>query len=56
MPWSGLLLLQGKTAYECASTSTDGQVLWWDTRRLGEPTDSLQLQVGDMTVGGVCLE
>jgi len=35
--------LHGKTPNECASTSTDGQVLWWDIRRLGEPTEMLQL-------------
>ena len=29
----------GKTPFECASTSTDGQVLWWDIRRLGEPSE-----------------
>ena len=36
--------LQGKTPFECASTSTDGQVLWWDIRRLGEPSEMLVLQ------------
>ncbi|EOD33592.1 hypothetical protein EMIHUDRAFT_229544 [Emiliania huxleyi CCMP1516] len=35
--------LQGKTAYECASTSTDGQVLWWDIRKLAEPAEQLSL-------------
>ena len=24
--------------------STDGRVLWWDTRRLAEPSDELLLQ------------
>ena len=36
--------LQGKTPFECASTSTDGQVLWWDIRRLGEPSEMLVVQ------------
>ena len=36
--------LQGKTPFECASTSTDGQVLWWDIRRLGEPSEMLNIQ------------
>ena len=36
--------LQGKTPFECASTSTDGQVLWWDIRRLGEPSETLNIQ------------
>ena len=35
--------LAGKTPTECASTSTDGQVLWWDIRRLGEPSEYLSL-------------
>eukprot|EP00898_Chlorokybus_atmophyticus_P005110 jgi/Chlat1/55/ChrspC238811S00930 len=36
--------LQSKTATECASCSTDGNIHWWDTRRLGEPVESLLLQ------------
>jgi len=52
--------LTGKTAYECASTSTDGQVLWWDIRR-PEPSDSLALEdktPGNegRTMGGVSME
>ena len=35
--------IQSKTGTECFSTSTDGQVLWWDIRKLGEPTESLYL-------------
>ena len=30
--------LHGKTPNECASTSTDGQVLWWDVRKLADQT------------------
>jgi len=44
--------LQGKTPFECASTSTDGQVLWWDIRRLGEPSETLQLQPPAPPSGG----
>jgi len=36
--------LHGKTPNECASTSTDGMVLWWDIRKLGEPTETLSLE------------
>lgn len=32
-----------KTGSEFFSTSTDGQVLWWDVRKLSEPTDSMML-------------
>ena len=36
--------LSGKTPNECASASTDGQVLWWDIRKLAEPSEMLQLE------------
>lgn len=36
--------LQSKTGTECMSVSTDGSVLWWDIRKLGEPTESLILK------------
>ena len=35
--------LQSKTGTECFSASTDGQVLWWDIRKLGEPTEVMYL-------------
>lgn len=35
------------------SVSTDGSVLWWDIRKLGEPTESLNLKErGSETVLG----
>jgi hypothetical protein len=37
--------IQSKTNNQFASVSTDGCMLWWDTRKLTEPTDTLQLQV-----------
>ena len=49
----------------CVSVSTDGQMLWWDTRRLGEPLETLQLSTGksavapefaDVVLGGSSLE
>eukprot|EP00736_Rhodelphis_marinus_P001001 Rmarinus@m.8609 len=50
--------LQSKTGTECASISTDGQVMWWDTRRLQEPTDRLLLDPKNdgVVLGGVSLE
>ena len=49
--------ISAKSAQICASVSTDGQMLTWDTRRLGEPTDVIQLDTGDGTVlGGSSLE
>jgi hypothetical protein len=38
--------------------STDGQVLWWDTRKLNEPTESLLLdpEKNGTIVGGTVLD
>ncbi len=56
-PVYDIFWISSKTGQQCASVSTDGQMLWWDTRRLGEPTDSLQLDIGNGTVlGGSSLE
>merc|ERR1711871_981794 len=44
--------ISSKTGDLCASVSTDGQMLWWDTRRLCEPTQRLQLNIGNDTVLG----
>ena len=50
--------LQGKHPFECCSTSTDGQVLWWDVRKLGEPSEGLMLEdkTGGGLMGGVSME
>lgn len=51
---------QNSTGTECFSTSTDGQVLWWDIRKMGEPTESLLLcpnvKKDPRPQGGVSLE
>mmetsp|Transcript_27129 Transcript_27129/g.55272 ORF Transcript_27129/g.55272 Transcript_27129/m.55272 type:complete len:571 (-) Transcript_27129:175-1887(-) len=49
--------LQSKTGTECATVSTDGQLFFWDIRKLGEPTEGMPLQVGadGATLGGVTL-
>ena len=44
---------------EFFSTSTDGTVLWWDARKLNEPTERLDLIVGKTgaeKLGGTALE
>lgn len=55
-----LAFIQSKTGAECFSTSTDGQVFWWDIRKLGEPTESLKLcpniRESSRPLGGVSLE
>ena len=52
--------INSKTGNQCVSVSTDGQMLWWDTRRLSEPTDSLQLctdiKSNGQILGGSSLE
>lgn len=52
--------ISSKTGNQCASVSTDGQMLWWDTRRLGEPVDKLVLDSdakgGGMVLGGSSME
>ena len=51
--------LPGKTPFECASTSTDGQVLWWDVRKLAEPIEGLWVEEKTeekQRVGGTSLE
>jgi dynein intermediate chain 2 len=35
--------LAGKHPFDCCSTSTDGQVLWWDVRKLSDPLEGMLL-------------
>ncbi|KAH8865284.1 Dynein intermediate chain 3, ciliary [Schistosoma japonicum] len=35
--------IQSKTGTECFSAGTDGQVLWWDVRKMCEPTEFLYI-------------
>lgn len=52
--------INSKTGNQCVSVSTDGQMFWWDTRRLSEPTDSLMLctdvKSNGQILGGSSLE
>ena len=52
--------VSSKTGHQCVSVSTDGQMLWWDTRKLDEPVESLILETdskgGGVTLGGSALE
>ena len=49
---------QSKTGTEAMTCSTDGQVLWWDTRNLAEPLEPLPLieKGGTSEQGALCLE
>ena len=57
-PVYGMAWLQSKTGTECMSVSTDGFVHWWDTRKMGEPGESLLLteKGGSTVLGAVSLE
>jgi hypothetical protein len=35
--------VSSKTGNQCCSVSTDGQMMWWDTRKLSEPQDTIQV-------------
>ena len=39
------LWLQSKSGTEFFSASTDGKVLWWDTKKLSEPVETLILDI-----------
>uniref|UniRef100_A0A3P9IUI9 Dynein, axonemal, intermediate chain 2b n=1 Tax=Oryzias latipes TaxID=8090 RepID=A0A3P9IUI9_ORYLA len=56
-----VIWLQSKTGTDAFSASTDGQVLWWDVRKLSEPTERLILDLskeGNLgrALGGISLE
>lgn len=59
-PIYDVVWLQSKTGTECATVSSDGQLLFWDVRDMSEPTDSCILTDGskenEKTLGGVSLE
>ncbi|CAF3700183.1 unnamed protein product [Rotaria sp. Silwood1] len=40
-----VIWLQSKSGTEFFSASTDGKVLWWDTRKLSEPVETLILDI-----------
>ena len=59
-PVTDVFWISSKTGHQCASVSTDGKMMWWDTRKLGEPLETLELcsdvKNGGMTLGGSSLE
>ena len=55
-PVSDVFWISSKTGHQCASVSTDGQMLWWDTRKLEEgPIDKLVLSTDSKRGDGVTL-
>ncbi|XP_049717387.1 dynein axonemal intermediate chain 2 isoform X2 [Elephas maximus indicus] len=60
-PVYGTIWLQSKTGTECFSASTDGQVMWWDIRKLSEPTEVLIMDISkkemlENALGAISLE
>ncbi|KAI9090026.1 WD40-repeat-containing domain protein [Phlyctochytrium arcticum] len=57
-PVYGLSWVQSKSGSEFFSTSSDGQVLWWDIRKLAEPTENMLLdpERNGQTVGGTVID
>lgn len=59
-PVSDIYWISSKTGHQCVSVSTDGKMMWWDTRKLSEPLDSMILYSdvnhGGVNVGGCSLE
>jgi dynein intermediate chain 2 len=63
-PITHINFLSMKLGNELVTTSTDGRVLWWDTRKFDKPYESLSLvesmqsgeNKGDRVVGGTVFE
>ncbi|KXS16505.1 WD40 repeat-like protein [Gonapodya prolifera JEL478] len=57
-PVYGISWVQSKSGAEFFSCSTDGQVLWWDIRKMDAPTESLLLdpEKNGTVVGGTVVE
>lgn len=57
-PVYDIVWIQSRSGNECCSVSTDGQLLWWDIRKLqGGPTDMMKLTGPEgTTYGGTCIE
>jgi dynein intermediate chain 2 len=45
--------MNSKTGTEFFTTSTDGQVMWWDSRKMSEPTEVLRLEINGRSYGGI---
>jgi dynein intermediate chain 2 len=50
--------VQSKSGSEFFSVSTDGQALWWDIRKLSEPTETMLIdpEKNGTIVGGTVLD
>jgi dynein intermediate chain 2 len=58
-PVYDVVWVASKAGTDFFSASTDGQVLWWDYRRMGEPVEKMMLEVkgeGGGVLGGTALD
>ncbi|EDL34441.1 dynein axonemal intermediate chain 2 isoform X1 [Mus musculus] len=60
-PVYGTIWLQSKTGTECFSASTDGQVMWWDIRKISEPIEVVIMDISrkeqlENALGAISLE
>ncbi|KAI8587487.1 Dynein intermediate chain 2, axonemal [Geranomyces variabilis] len=57
-PVYNLAWVQSKSGSELFSVSSDGQVLWWDIRKMAEPTESMMLdpEKNGQVVGGTVID
>lgn len=59
-PVHKLIFPSSKTGTDVFSTSTDGQVMWWDLRKMVEPVETLTLEFAGyqpgLRLGGIALE
>ncbi|KAF5286702.1 hypothetical protein FQA39_LY16185 [Lamprigera yunnana] len=59
-PVRNVLWINSKSGLEFFSASSDGQIKWWDTRKLDQPLETLILsspgQIMEKAVGACCLE
>ncbi|OBS71165.1 hypothetical protein A6R68_00289 [Neotoma lepida] len=60
-PVYSTIWLQSKTGTECFSASTDGQVMWWDIRKISEPTEVVVMDIArkeqlENALGAISLE
>ena len=57
-PVFGLSWIQSKSGSEFFSASTDGKCLWWDIRKLSEPTETLLIDAekNGKIVGGTTID
>ncbi|GAB5354002.1 hypothetical protein AAMO2058_000082400 [Amorphochlora amoebiformis] len=52
-PVFDLRYVSSRSGTECVSVSTDGQLLWWDTRKLERPIDEFTIRTDSKEIMGI---